>query len=546
MQTVCTATEALRNHLKTGHWLPGERLPSLKNLAETYGVSRSTMQRALKSLQADSVVHVNPRGAIFAGPKGSAPAGGSPTSHGLIWERLKSRIGEDVLTGVFSDGPLPPSNKLALKYGVSVLTLRKALKQLVRDGLLVGQGSRLASARSRIARKVPRLVLIAAGEEGVPLAVPGTPISAIAECFERSCQRLHFESHAVGYNDRSPTHLLKMSRALKSITDIAGFVVAMWNPFEEIFRTRWNEMLALLCRQNVPVIVIDLAGDIALAPNILRQNNLRMLRIAGKRAGEIVAESLLRRGHRRIAYLSPSFSVSWAKDRYTGLCNYLTAYGGSKAKIELFAQSEMSDVADLVVEYLGLDKGRLRILLNERYSPEGLEVMLDRADRAKKQRLLGPLDNDPRVITVRAEALNQIALLRGMHDPLTMSRIFDALYDRASTYALERYLAPFFKRALNDSQSSAWVISDDKTATTALEYLSHNKPASHKELAVVSFDNTAYAFSAELSSFDFNLEGMVSQALSMIVDPKILKGKPAIGEVDGYVVERRTTRRYVV
>jgi len=74
----------------------------------------------------------------------------------LIWEKLKGRIGEDVLAGVFPGGHLPPTNKCALMYGVAIPTLRKAVRALQAEGLLTGHGRHLVSARSRTARRIPR------------------------------------------------------------------------------------------------------------------------------------------------------------------------------------------------------------------------------------------------------------------------------------------------------------------------------------------------------------------------------------------------------
>lgn len=42
--------DALRERLDSGEWLPGEALPSVTELAEAYGVSRSTAARAIKVL----------------------------------------------------------------------------------------------------------------------------------------------------------------------------------------------------------------------------------------------------------------------------------------------------------------------------------------------------------------------------------------------------------------------------------------------------------------------------------------------------------------
>ena len=45
--------DALRERLDAGEWLPGEALPSLAQLGESYSVSRSTVDRAVHILVAE-------------------------------------------------------------------------------------------------------------------------------------------------------------------------------------------------------------------------------------------------------------------------------------------------------------------------------------------------------------------------------------------------------------------------------------------------------------------------------------------------------------
>jgi GntR family transcriptional regulator len=45
--------DALRERLDHGEWLPGEQLPSARELADTYGVNHSTAHRAVKLLESE-------------------------------------------------------------------------------------------------------------------------------------------------------------------------------------------------------------------------------------------------------------------------------------------------------------------------------------------------------------------------------------------------------------------------------------------------------------------------------------------------------------
>ena len=81
-----------------------------------------------------------------------------------------------------------------------------------------------------------------------------------------------------------------------------------------------------ICPARVPVIVVDqmetyFPRRIAAKPKFLR------FRIAGIRAGEAVAELLLRQGHSHIAYLSSYPNLNWVQKRYEGLTRYAAQYG---------------------------------------------------------------------------------------------------------------------------------------------------------------------------------------------------------------------------
>ncbi len=50
--------DALRERLDAGEWLPGEQLPSARELARQYGVNASTAARAVQVLAAEGRVTV--------------------------------------------------------------------------------------------------------------------------------------------------------------------------------------------------------------------------------------------------------------------------------------------------------------------------------------------------------------------------------------------------------------------------------------------------------------------------------------------------------
>ena len=56
---------ALRERIEAGEWLPGEQIPSVRQLGEEYGVSIGTARRALAVLAEEGLVVVTPSWGAF-------------------------------------------------------------------------------------------------------------------------------------------------------------------------------------------------------------------------------------------------------------------------------------------------------------------------------------------------------------------------------------------------------------------------------------------------------------------------------------------------
>ena len=55
----------LREKITSGEWLPGEQVPSLDDLSETYKVSRTTARRAVQLLITEGLIETRPRWGTF-------------------------------------------------------------------------------------------------------------------------------------------------------------------------------------------------------------------------------------------------------------------------------------------------------------------------------------------------------------------------------------------------------------------------------------------------------------------------------------------------
>jgi DNA-binding LacI/PurR family transcriptional regulator/DNA-binding GntR family transcriptional regulator len=533
--------QLLKDKLESANWKPGERMPSLASLAAAFSVSRATMWKALVIAKKDLLIHTTPRGSIHAGASGSFRI---ESSHkGLAWQRLKTSIGRDIISGRFHGSGLPPSNKLALQYRAGIRTIKKALHQLVKEGLIASAGRGFSLVPHQIKAGQSTIAFVSEGTSERGIFVSDYRTKQLVESFERECVRTGLAPRSVEFNFHDANSLIAVSSIVKSLDNVAGFLVNFWNPITESYLKRWVDLIQFLAGRNVPIIVIDQAGDSKYPESILRNRWCRILRIAGERAGEMVAHALIQRGHQRIAYVTSYPSLTWAQARYTGLNRCMQQYGGSQATVDLCTFGENADPLDLTLAMYNLKKKDMLDLYRERTSSDQLEELAARIDRKEFRLLKEKLPAIPARITVERIARFLTELVRVPHDRWAYDYMITALMHIASNSVYQQYPHPLFSRALERSAATAWVCSEDATAIAAVPYLESHGKKVPADISVVGFNNWDPAYEAQLSTYDFNMNGMILESLILIRDEKTFKNKPVISEVDGYVVERRTTRR---
>lgn len=123
--TYLVVAEALRQVVREGQ--PGELLPSEAALMTQYGVSRTTIRRALKVLGEEGLIESTP--GVGWGPTGAGREDRRP---------LAARLVELMTTeGMTVGAPFPSEAVLGSRFGASRHTVRKALGELEGRGFLV-------------------------------------------------------------------------------------------------------------------------------------------------------------------------------------------------------------------------------------------------------------------------------------------------------------------------------------------------------------------------------------------------------------------------
>jgi DNA-binding GntR family transcriptional regulator/DNA-binding LacI/PurR family transcriptional regulator len=539
MGSIDTAFQMIRHRLESGGWPHGSRLPSLANLAGLCTVSKTTMWHALGRLKKDGMVHTRKGGAIIAGPGGCTNP--EPAKPLLLWERTRERIVRDIFTGTYVDNEYLPITKMALEYGTTFRTMRKALSALVAEGVLRGQGRRYALTRGRAHTLRQRIVFIAESESSHALTLSEPRTAAAAEGFEQAAVEMEFDGISEQFNPRNAQCLIEIKSDLSKYGTAGGYIINFWNPWNEVLVRRWLDLFFFLAGMKTCVLVLDQAGNFSFPPDLLSNPGFRVLRIAGESAGEAVGRLLYKQGYRHPAYFSPFYLNGWAQERYRGL--YRVWKQAAPAVVDLFALDETADQHEFEMALLQLDGPGIRAFFKYRFSNEQTASWALKIPAVRKWELTRRLAGSPAACTIGPVAKVLAGIPDSKIDRDIFSRLQETILIKSGGKALSEYLQPLFARALRLSSADAWVASDDQTAGAATVFLRESGKRVPEDIAVVGFDNFRESREQQVSAYDFNIQGMVRRALRLIMDARSLKMQPPIGAVDGYIVERRTTRR---
>ncbi|MFD8300021.1 winged helix-turn-helix domain-containing protein [Streptomyces bauhiniae] len=139
--TYLQVSESLRQQIESGDL--ADALPLEAALMSMHGVSRNTVRRALKVLEADGVVQSAP------GIGWRVVRSGDPRS---LVERMTDLITEHSLS---VDDPYPSEAKLCERFGASRTAVRRVLAQMEGNGLLAtvhGKGRTVRALPTSAAR----------------------------------------------------------------------------------------------------------------------------------------------------------------------------------------------------------------------------------------------------------------------------------------------------------------------------------------------------------------------------------------------------------
>lgn len=481
-------------------------LPPIAHMAGACEVSFATMQKAVAHLGREGVLNV------IAGHGVRVATGRSARDYvervKIVRDRvqaeqrvpraveLRMKIHRDLLSNRFPPGSaLPTISSLAADFGASYRTVKAALDGLVDLGLLRQDRRRYRRPTPTVQSQQSTIIVLSPFEELGDFA-------RIAEREELFCIALHKEAARLGIglraipagSDESGTiRTVRQCEEVMRSTAVVGFLGVL------LPQRDWQVAVyrSIASRFGLPLVFVMVEHDtntpVQLAPTS------PLFTITGSRkAGREVGMHLMKRGHRRVAFLTPHGGTPWSRERHQGL---LDIYGPAMA-----------------FHGRGDDTGGYEVSLQIFAGKEFLDL-------EKKLSTYGIFTKRAYALSYRGEGFTRSTLLHFMRDHQIETRVI-------------RYLG----EARKDKELTAIACCTDLTAAIVRRYLSAHGV---RVPSIVGFDGFRHSVLDDIDTYDYNAEGIAASALSHLLQPAYVRRrhKQPVVEVPGFIMERGSVRR---
>ena len=232
-----------------------------------------------------------------------------------LYRRISTDLAREIEKGAYLQRPLPTLRELCERYGVSVITVRQALSELERQGLVARQRGRSAVAlpKARIKGKHPAVAMGLWHDHDPHEADCWAPLLLGANSVLQSAGRMSsVVDEGIGATDAR-----SFARQLKE-RGYAGVLL------RERFAVAWgcDTVLASLRREHIHHVLLD---------GRLDQSRHAYVCTDFVRAGWKAAGHLWALGHRNMLFCSPEPDVSLVDDRHEGFSGFLASVGARVA-----------------------------------------------------------------------------------------------------------------------------------------------------------------------------------------------------------------------
>jgi len=231
----------------------------------------------------------------------------------------------DITSGTFSaGGKLPSEAELCIRFGVSRMTVRGALAELQRRGLIEKRNGAGSFLTRRAFRKSGVIGLV------IPDFRQFEFFSTVQKEIARHCARLHYRVELVTTDETDrDAAIADLRHKVRKLAAIRAEGVIFRPYVSDAFAPASREVVKILEHAEIPVVLVD--ADIVRPPE---RSDCDLITVDNIAAGRRIAQHLHGQGYRRIAFLSETtvrkINANWG-NRLFGLAGELALLGTEDA-----------------------------------------------------------------------------------------------------------------------------------------------------------------------------------------------------------------------
>ena len=291
----------------------GEKMPSVRKMAERLGLSVNTVHGAYKQLAQEKVVQLVHGKGCFWGAAPSFEVKPEESVYSLV-ERLFQNDLESGALNAFDE--LPSCKELSHRYDVSPYIVKKFLMQKSAQGILRHVGHRFFFSEGRPVEKSNYVLFIHRSDEFGRLKIESERESDVFRTFAQIAAEQKIAVKFIGYHEASNQFYLSNgnSYTIKNELHCLGVFLSTW-----LVNDAANLFAHFATFKNPISVWWEYAPDMV-PVSARNRKKWAFYNVAfGKEAGVIVGRYLKNKEMGRVHYLSPYHASFWSKARLQGL-----------------------------------------------------------------------------------------------------------------------------------------------------------------------------------------------------------------------------------
>ncbi|MCF0224410.1 MAG: GntR family transcriptional regulator [Fibrobacter sp.] len=303
----------IQKSIENAGFKAGEKMPSVRKMAERLGLSVATVHRAYKSLSEAGVIQlVQGKGCFW----GRAPEV-TVTPEESVYSYIEKKFLADLEAGYLNAfEALPSSKELSFRYKASPYIFKKFLTQKVSQGILVRSGHKYYFSEERTVNESNYILFIHRSDNQGRMKIESERESDVFRVLTQIAAEQKISVHFIGFHEQSD----KLCRhggeefVVKNDEHCLGIFLSTWLVKDAL--KLFNHFASF----EGPISVwweYD-PGEVPL--RVKNKKKWAFYNVAfGKESGVIVGQFLLQRGMKKVHFLSPYHASFWSNARLLGL-----------------------------------------------------------------------------------------------------------------------------------------------------------------------------------------------------------------------------------